>query len=209
MGEHQETARRDRIAETGQQRPGVVGVGDEEQDRDREHPDGLIEVQRVPHVGVGQDAVRVAQVGLGHGRGVVGGQQCPGVSADHGVVVDVGHARVGVGVLGDLVHVVLCGQPGAQVEKLPHTVLGGQDAHCAAVRRERHANHLVSLSRGHSQAGHRHAALQQLLAAETRAAAEVRCRPAARVTITDLLRRVHPSPPLELRRLAERAGVTA
>ncbi len=77
------------------------------------------------------------------------------------------------------------------------------------LRRERHANHLVDLARGHSQAGHRGAALEQLLAAEQRAAAEVQCRPAARAAIGDLLRRAHPSPPLELSRLADRAGVAA
>jgi len=75
--------------------------------------------------------------------------------------------------------------------------------------RERRANHLVDVARGYSQWGRREQALATLLDAEQLAPAEVRCRPMARATITDLVHRSRGSAPPLLRELAARAGVAA
>ncbi len=77
------------------------------------------------------------------------------------------------------------------------------------LRRERRANHLVDVARGYSQAGKGDSALATLLDAEQFASAEVRCRPMARATITDLLRRSRGAPSVALRQLADRTGVAA
>jgi hypothetical protein len=77
------------------------------------------------------------------------------------------------------------------------------------LRRERRANHLVDVARGYSQWGKGDNALATLLEAEQFAPAEVRCRPMAIATITDLLRRSKSAPPTALRQLADRAGVAA
>jgi len=61
--------------------------------------------------------------------------------------------------------------------------------------RERRANHLVDVARGYSQWGKREQALTTLLDAEQLAPAEVRCRPMARATITDLIHRSRGSTP--------------
>lgn len=73
--------------------------------------------------------------------------------------------------------------------------------------RERRANHLVDVARGYSQWGRREQALATLLDAEQLAPAEVRCRPMARATITDLVHRSRGVTPPLLRELAARAGV--
>ncbi len=75
------------------------------------------------------------------------------------------------------------------------------------LRKERRAALLVDTARACSQAGKYDEALNRLLVAEEIAAPEVRCRPIAQSTITDLLSRCHGAPPLSLARLAERAGV--
>ena len=75
--------------------------------------------------------------------------------------------------------------------------------------RERRANHLVDVARGYSQWGRREQALATLLDAEQLAPAEVRCRPMARATITDLVHRSRGTTPPLLRELAARAGVAA
>jgi transcriptional regulator with XRE-family HTH domain len=75
--------------------------------------------------------------------------------------------------------------------------------------RERRANHLVDVARGYSQWGRREQALATLLDAEQLAPAEVRCRPMARATITDLVHRSRGTAPPLLRELAARAGVAA
>ena len=77
------------------------------------------------------------------------------------------------------------------------------------LRRERRANHLVDVARGYAQWGKSEKALATLLEAERLAPAEVRCRPMATATITDLLRRSKPAPPTALQQLADRAGVAA
>jgi transcriptional regulator with XRE-family HTH domain len=75
--------------------------------------------------------------------------------------------------------------------------------------RERRANHLVDVARGYSQWGKREEALATLLEAEQLAPAEVRCRPAARATISDLAHRSGGAAPPLLAQLAARAGVPA
>lgn len=75
--------------------------------------------------------------------------------------------------------------------------------------RERRANHLVDVARGYSQWGRREQALATLLDAEQLAPAEVRCRPMARATITDLVHRSRGTTSPLLRELAARAGVAA
>jgi hypothetical protein len=97
------------------------------------------------------------------------------------------------------------GEGGAAVEAaelIPAPGLG-------TLRRERRANHLVDVARGYSQWGKTGDALTTLLQAEQFAPAEVRCRPMAIATITDLLRRSRSAPPAVLTQLAERVGVAA
>jgi hypothetical protein len=79
----------------------------------------------------------------------------------------------------------------------------------AQVPRERRANHLVDVARGYSHWGKRDQALATLLDAERLAPAEVRFRPMARATITDLVQRSRGAPNTLLRQLAARAGVAA
>jgi transcriptional regulator with XRE-family HTH domain len=79
----------------------------------------------------------------------------------------------------------------------------------AFLRRERRANHLVDVARGYSQWGMRDKALEMLLEAERLAPREVNCRPLARNTIEDLVRRSRGIPASTLQSLAERSGVTA
>jgi hypothetical protein len=75
------------------------------------------------------------------------------------------------------------------------------------LRKERRAALMVDTARACSQAGARDEALRRLLEAEQIAASEVRCRPVAQATITDLLHRCQGAPPFALASLAERAGV--
>jgi transcriptional regulator with XRE-family HTH domain len=97
------------------------------------------------------------------------------------------------------------GEGGAAVEAA--AIVPQQDL--GQLRRERHANHLVDVARGYSQWGKRDTALATLLDAEQLAPAEVRCRPMARATITDLVKRSRGVPSASLRQLAARAGVAA
>lgn len=77
-----------------------------------------------------------------------------------------------------------------------------------ALRRERRATYLIDIARGYSQSGRRDEALEKLLEAETLAPREVNCRPIARSTIEDLMRRSRGNPSGPLQSLAERSGVT-
>lgn len=97
------------------------------------------------------------------------------------------------------------GEGGTAVEAA--AVVPRQDL--AQLPRERRANHLVDIARGYSQWGKRDQALTALLDAEQLAPAEVRCRPMARATITDLVQRSRGTSPALLRQLAARAGVAA
>ncbi len=97
------------------------------------------------------------------------------------------------------------GEGGAAVEAA--AAVPGE--HLGKLPRERRANHLVDIARGYSQGGKRDQALTTLLDAEQLAPAEVRCRPMARATITDLVHRSKGTTPALLRDLAARAGVPA
>lgn len=97
------------------------------------------------------------------------------------------------------------GEGGAAVEAA--SLVPRQDL--AQLPRERRANHLVDVARGYSQWGRREQALTALLDAEQLAPAEVRCRPMARTTITDLVHRERGTTPSLLSDLAARAGVPA
>lgn len=97
------------------------------------------------------------------------------------------------------------GEGGTAVEAA--AVVPHQDL--ARLPRERRANHLVDVARGYSQWGKREQALTTLLDAEQLAPAEVRCRPMARATITDLVHRARGTRPPLLSELAARAGVPA
>lgn len=74
--------------------------------------------------------------------------------------------------------------------------------------KERRANHLLEISRAYSLAGKRDNALWSLLEADEIAPKEIRCRPAARDLIADLVRRSRTRPSPDLVRLAQRAGVS-
>jgi transcriptional regulator with XRE-family HTH domain len=99
---------------------------------------------------------------------------------------------------------VSLGEGGLAVE----TAARIDEAGIHAIRRERRANHYVDVARGYSQSGQRDEALEKLLEAEALAPREVNCRPIARGTIENLIERSRGKPPLALRTLAERAGVT-
>ncbi|MEU8516355.1 helix-turn-helix transcriptional regulator [Kitasatospora sp. NPDC048722] len=77
----------------------------------------------------------------------------------------------------------------------------------AALPRERRAHHLVDLARGHLQAGQRTEAVDALLAAESEAQQEVRCRPRTRALIEDLRTLGAGSAEGRLRALAGRCGL--
>ncbi|GAA1025613.1 helix-turn-helix transcriptional regulator [Virgisporangium ochraceum] len=81
----------------------------------------------------------------------------------------------------------------------------------AMLPRERHAAFLVDIARAHALRRDRHTATTVLLEAESIAADEVRCRPAAAGLVTDLLAAGPGAAPLPLRELAARchAGATA
>ena len=83
-------------------------------------------------------------------------------------------------------------------------------ASVALMRKERRAALLVDVARANSQIGRRDEALRNLLDAERVASREVLCRPVAKATVADLLRRCSTThPPLQLTKLVERCGVTA
>jgi transcriptional regulator with XRE-family HTH domain len=105
--------------------------------------------------------------------------------------------------LHEVAALILLGENGRAVEVADAI----SDAGLGLLRKERRAALMVDTARASSQAGRRDEALRRLLAAEEIAASEVRCRPVAQETITDLLRRSQNAPPTALARLAERAGV--
>jgi NAD(P)-dependent dehydrogenase (short-subunit alcohol dehydrogenase family) len=123
-----ETAGRQRLAEGGQHAGRIFLVQDVVKDAAQQQADRLVPVEVLADVRVGQDAYRVAQVGVGDERGLFVGEQGPGVGQHDGIVVEVDHAGGRVDPLGDLVHVVGGGQPGADVEQLPDADLADQVA---------------------------------------------------------------------------------
>src|SRR6266542_493139 len=84
---------------------------------------------------MGQDLVRPAQVALDDGHLVGGRQQRPGVHDHHRVVVDVDDPGVRRGGLGDLVDVLLRGQPGPEVQELADAGVLGEEPHGPAEER--------------------------------------------------------------------------
>lgn len=78
-----------------------------------------------------------------------------------------------------------------------------------SLRRERRATYLVDIARGYSQWGKRDKALEKLLEAEKIAPREVNCRPMARSTVENLVKRSRGGVPSSLQALAERSGVKA
>ena len=112
-----------------------------------------------------------------------------------------GAANVG---LHHVAALVSLGEGGLAVE-----AAGGIDeAAVRSLRRERRATYLIDIARGYSQWGKRDEALEKLLEAEKLAPREVNCRPVARSTIENLIKRSRGNPPSSLRTLAERSGVT-
>jgi len=63
------------------------------------------------------------------------------------VVVHVDHPGAGRGVLGDLVHVAVGRQPGAEIQELPDARLGGQEPDRAAEERPVGPGHLADFRR--------------------------------------------------------------
>lgn len=118
------------------------------------------------------------------------------------------HYRLSFGLTNVGIHhvsaLVSLGEGGLAVE----TAAKIDDEGIHAIRRERRANHYVDVARGYSQSGQREEALEMLLEAEALAPREVNCRPIARGTIENLIERSRGKPPVALRSLAERAGVT-
>lgn len=112
-----------------------------------------------------------------------------------------GAANVGIHHVSALVSL---GEGGLAVE----TAAKLDSAAIATLRRERRANHLVDVARGYSQWGVRDKALEMLLEAEKLAPREVNCRPLARSTIEDLIRRSQGAPVSALQSLATRSGVS-
>src|SRR5262249_33968970 len=113
------------------QAAGVAGIGNAVQEADVKDGDGLVEVDQAPGVGVAEDAPGVTGVRLDEGRALVFGQQGldAAVREHYRVDVDVDDPGAGRGLLGDLVHVVLGGQPAAVVDELPNAAFGSQVVH--------------------------------------------------------------------------------
>jgi hypothetical protein len=91
----QVAARRQRVDQRRDDPRGLELVGDEVQDRDQHQRDRLAEVQDLPDRRIGQDRLRVSQIGMDVGRAALGraGQQLAGVPENERVVVGVDDAR--------------------------------------------------------------------------------------------------------------------
>ena len=96
---------------------------------------------------MGQDRGRITQVRVDDRSTVTRGQGLR-VSQHRRVVVHVNDPGVRRDCLGDLVHVPVGGQPGAEVEELPDARLGGQEPDRAAEERPVGPGHLGELG-GH------------------------------------------------------------
>ncbi len=85
--------------------------GDEVQHRDQQHGDRPVEVQSTHDLGMRQQRLRLAHVGL-HDRAVaVVREQRAAVHQNDRIVVGVDHPGLGVDAVRDLVDVLLRGQP--------------------------------------------------------------------------------------------------
>jgi hypothetical protein len=96
------------------------------QDGDEQQPDRLAEVDQAPADVVGEDLVRVAQVGVDDRGVLVAGQDGLAVRDRDRVDVDVDDPGARVGPLGDLVHVPLGRYAGPDVEELADAGAGQQ-----------------------------------------------------------------------------------
>jgi transcriptional regulator with XRE-family HTH domain len=72
---------------------------------------------------------------------------------------------------------------------------------------ERRAHHFLDVARGCAQIGDVSGASDMLLEGDRLAPSEIRCRPIARETLTDVLRRSRGTPPAPVMELAEQMGV--
>jgi len=123
--EHQVAIRRESVDDGGDDRERVVVVADEMQHSHQQHRQRLAEIDELTRTGMIQDCLRIPQVSLDY-DGIPAGLEGTGVGQDHRIVVDVHHPGTGVDVQGDLMHIALGGQPGADVHELGDPGLGGQ-----------------------------------------------------------------------------------
>jgi hypothetical protein len=72
VGQDEVAAGRESVPQRRHDPPGVVVIGEEMHDRGEQQPDRLAQVDEPPEVAVGQDALRLAQVG--HERAVRAGR---------------------------------------------------------------------------------------------------------------------------------------
>jgi hypothetical protein len=115
--ERQGTAGNEGFGQAADDLAGLVGIGQEVQDREHQHGDGFAEIDEAP--GALENLPGIAQVGLDH-RHPRRSAFHPrlGVADDDMVVVHVHNAGIRGGGLRYLVHVFLGGQTGADVEEL-------------------------------------------------------------------------------------------
>ena len=114
----QEAARRGGGPQGGQNLLGPVGVGDEVHHPGQQDAHRPAEVDQPELSGLGEDPLRLTQVGVDDPGQLVAGQQLPAVRDRHRVDVDVHHSGLGVHPLRHLVHVAHGGNSGADVEEL-------------------------------------------------------------------------------------------
>lgn len=96
----------------------VVGVLDEVEHGDEQQRHGAVQVEKFGDLGVVADLLRPTQVGRGDHRAVVAFEYGLTVCNSDGIMIDVGHFRLRVERLSDLVHVAEGRYPGADVQEL-------------------------------------------------------------------------------------------
>src|ERR1019366_6443573 len=102
----------------------IAGVADERQYGDEQQADRLAEVDQAPDGVVGEDLLRFAQVAVDDRGVVVAGQDGLAVRDRDRVDLDVGNPGTRIGLMGDLVHVALGRNAGADVEELADAARG-------------------------------------------------------------------------------------
>ena len=106
------------IAQRGHDPPGICGIADERQHRDEQQPGRLADVDQPPGGLVGEDLLRLAQVGVDDRRVLIPGQESLAVRDGDRVNVDIDHPGIRAGLLGDLMHVPLSRDAGANIQEL-------------------------------------------------------------------------------------------
>ena len=124
----QVTARCQVIAVFGDDLMRLLLVRHEVQGADAQHTHRLGKVELGEHLRVPEDLGRPAQIAEHDTDRVAPLEQRLAMRADHRIVVDVHHTRVRRDRLRHLVHAVLRGQAGAEVEKLADARLPSQEA---------------------------------------------------------------------------------